>query len=232
MCTIALAWRVFDDVPLVVGANREERFDRPAQGPATHGSNPALFAPTDVQAGGTWIGYNDARVFAAITNRPEIATGDRSRGLLLRDILQTTTLDDASALVEHEVDTGRYAGFNVVICSPGEATFFAWDGDRHRQHLDPGVHVITNRGLHRSVAKSAIIRARLLPATYHGVDRYTERLRGILADHTIPTCVHGDGFGTKSSSIIRTRTTGAITWEFADGLPCSTSYDLVQDGPL
>ncbi|ELK45622.1 hypothetical protein D320_21146, partial [Haloferax sp. BAB-2207] len=71
MCTLILAWQVFEDAPVVVAANRDEQLGRPAEPPRRweNGDGPAIVAPRDAEAGGTWVGYNDAGVFVGITNR-------------------------------------------------------------------------------------------------------------------------------------------------------------------
>ena len=90
MCTLIVLHRCFADAELLVAANRDEYLDRPAEPPALRRWNGrTVLAPRDVRAGGTWLGLNDAGVFAALTNRPN-ATPDptrRSRGLLVVDAL-------------------------------------------------------------------------------------------------------------------------------------------------
>ena len=59
------------DRDLVLAANRDEYLDRAAEKPTLRRSgNRTVLAPRDLQAGGTWLGLNDAKLFAALTNRP------------------------------------------------------------------------------------------------------------------------------------------------------------------
>lgn len=230
MCTIGLAWRVFDDAPVVVGANREERWDRPAEGPQPIGND--RFAPIDREAGGTWIGVNAAGLFAAVTNRRGGPTGDRSRGLLLGDVLEREDVNTAEAYVEEALAEHTYAGFNLVIADETAATVFEWDGRRRLTHLDPGVHVIVNRGMHDVVAKGAVVRSRLLGWIDGDVSGFTNRLQTVLVDHGIGACLHRDTRGTRSSSIVVLRPEGRSSWHYANGPPCEASYRPVLEGEL
>nr|WP_305882878.1 NRDE family protein [Halobellus rarus] len=168
---MTLAWCVFEDAPVVVAANRDELLDRESEPPAVRAGDPSFVAPRDAAAGGTWIGYNEAGVFAGITNRwvdvPD--GGERSRGLLVRDALGAQSADEARELVEDAVAADTYDGFNLVVAertgrerrkstsSPASAAasapisptayLFEWDGDLRVRELDPGVHVVVNVGL-------------------------------------------------------------------------------------
>lgn len=69
MCTFILAWQVFEDAPVVVAANRDEALGRSSHPPGRYSDDPAVIAPWDEEAGGTWIGTNERGVLVAITNR-------------------------------------------------------------------------------------------------------------------------------------------------------------------
>src|ERR1700687_2783623 len=69
MCTVLLLLRPGDRWPLIVGANRDERFDRPFEKPARYWRElPAVVAARDVLGGGSWFGVNDDGVVATIVN--------------------------------------------------------------------------------------------------------------------------------------------------------------------
>ena len=100
MCTLALVSRVWPDTPLLIAANRDELLGRPAAPPGPLAVLPRrAFGPRDLQAGGTWLGLNDAGVFAGLTSRMGARHGGprRSRGLLLLDALRA---DSASRAAE------------------------------------------------------------------------------------------------------------------------------------
>ncbi|MDR9382369.1 MAG: NRDE family protein, partial [Natronomonas sp.] len=54
MCTLIVAWRVFDDAPVCVAANRDEATDRPSSPPRVREGDRPVLAPRDERAGGTW----------------------------------------------------------------------------------------------------------------------------------------------------------------------------------
>ncbi len=72
MCLLGIAFKRFDRAPLLVLANREEFYARPAAGPQIFGrigEKPAWMGGVDLLAGGTWMGVNEPGVLVAITNR-------------------------------------------------------------------------------------------------------------------------------------------------------------------
>lgn len=89
MCVLAM---ILEPSRLLVAANRDEAYERPAAPPAE--IEPGVVAGLDLRAGGTWLGSNRHGLFAAVTNRREPAsTPDAfSRGLLLRETLRCRRL--------------------------------------------------------------------------------------------------------------------------------------------
>ncbi len=147
MCLVALFLGAVEDAPLVVGTNREERYDRPGEPPQILNGPCRAVAGIDPQAGGTWLGLNDHSVLAAVTNRQkaEVPAQPRSRGLLVRDLLlNCRSAGDAVEAAERELRTGRYAGCNLVLADRERAVVLH-GGDRVSvRPLAPGLHVLTN----------------------------------------------------------------------------------------
>ena len=241
MCTLTLAWQVFDDAPVVVAANRDEALDRPADPPDVFRAAPLVIAPRDAEAGGTWIGVNEHGVFAGITNRWTEAdlAGERSRGLLVAEALEMTSAADAAAHVERTTEKNEYDGFNLVVADAVDAIHLGWDGALSRTAFGPGVHVVVNVGFDESFTlpserrdlgeqqaeNARAVRAALEPRSDETAEEWLERAGAVLGDHEYGVCVHGDGFGTRSSSLL---SIGEDTrYAFADGPPCRTSYEPV-----
>ncbi|WP_435363621.1 NRDE family protein [Haloarchaeobius sp. DYHT-AS-18] len=243
MCTLTIAWRVFDE-PVVVAANRDELLSRPARPPSVVERDPVVVAPRDEQAGGTWIGCTDQNLFVGVTNRWVDAdlAGERSRGLLVRDALRQPGATAVRDLVEAAVADHEYQGFNLVVADPDDAFLFEWDGELTTTALDPGVHVVVNTGAddsfeiptHRAdIARQQADNARAVRAELHPRDGETafewrERAAAVLGDHDFGVCVHDpDGrFGTRSSSLIVLGDT--IDYRWADGPPCETEHEPVD----
>lgn len=242
VCTLTIAWQVFDDHPVVVAANRDESLERPSEPPAVYREDPLVIAPRDAEVGGTWIGYNKGGVFVGITNRWNDAdlAGERSRGLLVADALACETAQEAVEVVERTTARYEYAGFNLVIADPTAATWLEWDGSLERVTLEPGVHVAVNVGLddryaipssrreagERQAANAREVRRALEPEPAEDASAWLTRAGSVLGDHEYGVCLHWDRFGTRSSSLIALGETS--TYEFADGPPCRTAYESID----
>src|SRR4051812_43512479 len=116
MCLLALFFRVVDDAPVVAGANREGFYARGGGPPQILAGERRAVAGLDPRAGGTWFGVNDRGVLVAVTNRlkSELPKQPRSRGSLVRELLNCPTAAAAVDLASRELDGNRYAGCNLV----------------------------------------------------------------------------------------------------------------------
>lgn len=267
MCTLSFAWRVFADTPLVVVANRDEGVERPSLPPERVEDERTVVAPRDEEAGGTWIGYNDRGLFAGIANRwvDDPPVGERSRGLLMRDVLRKDTAVAAARTVERELSRRQYEPFTIVVADalagvddpgpgaspvpdderadPVSAVLLEYDGSLGTTVLEPGVHVVVNVGTdgnyripgkrpeagRRQAENADGLRADLAPEPGETATEWRERARTAIRDHEYGVCVHGDGFGTRSSSVLSFGE-GGVRYEFADGPPCETDYEDVEAG--
>lgn len=243
MCTLVIAWQIFTDAPVLVAANRDEATDRPSTPPTTWDTDPTMLAPRDEHAGGTWIGVNEHGVFAGITNRwlEEPPAAERSRGLLVRDALGTESAAAAARRIERAVDRHSYDGFNLVLADNTAAHYLTWDGSLAVWNFDPGVHVVVNVGAdgryripavrqtagEQQAANADTLRSELQPEPGEASAAWHERAATTIADHEYGVCVHGDGFGTRSSSLVRIAGED-IEFRYADGPPCETEYEPVE----
>ena len=245
VCTLTLAWRVFPDVPVALAANRDESLERASEPPTVRGTERRFLAPRDAEAGGTWIGVNDAGVVVAVTNRWLEADrdGDRSRGLLVEDCLGEPSTETAVRAVERETAERDYDGFNLVLADDAAAFLLAYDGGLTVTRLDPGVHVVgnvggaVNGGTRFSIpdrraefgeerAESVRrIAGALVPEPGESGEAWLDRASDVLADHAYGACLHGDGYGTRSFTRIRTGHDPRVA--FADGPPCETAAEPV-----
>ena len=245
VCTLVIAWQVFPDTPLVVAANRDESNGRHSHAPSVYHDIPRTIAPRDARAGGTWIGYNDCGLFVGITNRWVDRDGDRSRGQLVADCLEYGSTTAAARHVRRSIDSDQYAGFNLVVTDFERAVLFEFDGTLSVTEFDPGVHVVVNVGAdgdffeptarpevgRQQAATAERLRAVLAPASDESASEWLSRAGEALGDHEYDVCVHGDGFGTRSSSLIQlTSVDGRIVddYWFADGPPCRTAFRQVE----
>lgn len=242
MCTLLLAWQVFADAPVVAAANRDELLDRPAAPPERLEDDPQVIAPRDLEADGTWLGFNEHGVFVAITNRWVDLDGERSRGLLVREALRHRSAEDAARYVEREVKKHDYAGFNLVLADEAAAVYIEWDGALAVRNFEPGVHVVVNVGAdgdfvipaeRMEAGESQAHNARqmadvLVPKPGETADKWLERAADVASDHESGACVHFEekNFGTRSSTLLVLYHDGTARHEFADGPPCQVGYQL------
>jgi uncharacterized protein with NRDE domain len=236
MCTLILLDRVVPEFPVVVAANRDEFFKRPAAPPALFvpaDGRPAFVSPQDLEAGGTWMGLNSLGLFVGLTNRP-MAVRDpavRSRGLLVIDALRR---DSATAAEEHvRGSRERYAPFNL-LAADGRETWAVRQREGEpleTRRLDPGIHVVCNRDPDDpSSGKVRRIEAMLAELDLSaGLERLVAGLVGVLGAHPEPSnslenpCVHSSEYGTRSSTVLAVGARQRC-WQYAGGAPCETKY--------
>lgn len=132
MCLIVFSWQPDTDTPLVLLANRDEFFERPAEPMHWWQDRPDVLAGRDLKGGGTWMGVNRAGRFAALTNfrdgrAPMAPKNVPSRGLLVSAMLDATSFDNDLARVERHAH--EYAGFNLLAGDLPAGKLF-WLGNR------------------------------------------------------------------------------------------------------
>lgn len=145
MCLILLAHDAHPRYRLVVAANRDELYARPAAPAAWWPDAPEVLAGRDLRGGGTWLGVTRGGRFAAVTNFREtaLAAPDApSRGHLVGGFLRGADTPGAylGALAAR---AGEYAGFNLLV---GEGGGLRWLGSRGgaARALEPGVYGLSN----------------------------------------------------------------------------------------
>jgi hypothetical protein len=231
MCLLALFFRVVEDAPVVVGANREELYSRGGEPPRIQGREPRYLAGVDPRAGGTWLGVNEHGVLVALTNRPRtrLPPEPRSRGLLVGDLLTCKSAQAAAERGARELGQDRYAGCNVLCADRSHAVVLhAGDWLRVRP-LPPGLHVLTSHDVNdASDRRLGHALWWLGQRSYSGGIQCLAALRELCAqtgNGDPPICLRGENGGTVSSSIIALRTPlGQSTWLHAQGPPDRTPY--------
>jgi uncharacterized protein with NRDE domain len=148
VCLAGLALDVSRRFPLVVAANRDEYFHRPAARLAwwtPEGQTHPILGGRDLSAGGTWMGLTASGRFALVTNvrRPGAAVADGpSRGLIVPTWLQGRQPPDRFWV---HVSLSGYAPFNLIAADfrRGEC-FWATNLRACGQRVERGVTVISN----------------------------------------------------------------------------------------
>ena len=149
MCLITLNWQPGHPVPLLVAANRDEFYARPALG-LHHWPGQRVLAGKDLQAGGTWLGLgvsqdtNQIRM-AALTNYRDVA-GQKidaaSRGLLVASFLGSS-LSATNYLELLTANVYRYNPFNLILFDGQDLMGFESRHSR-RFRLPAGITSVSN----------------------------------------------------------------------------------------
>lgn len=178
MCIVAIAWQLFDDMPLVLLSNRDEFLQRPTE-PLHQWPDKPIYAGRDKKSGGTWLGihqvlsqkapqeqtlhptmYEQNGRWAAVLNfRDGVQAGleERSRGELVTDFL--TGVMSPMDFARH-IRLQDYAGFNLIIGDTAQAVIVNNRGQAPTA-LHAGLHVISNGQPEEAWFKTAHLRGRL-----------------------------------------------------------------------
>lgn len=147
MCLITFAWRPGHATPLVLAANRDEFYERPARALGAWHDVPGLHAGRDLEAGGTWLGLGQGGRFAALTNirDPRHPATGRTRGELCVGFLGGTQTPEAFMAEAHR-RAADYAGFNLLVGDGRELWFLHSRGPGPRR-LEAGLYGLSNADL-------------------------------------------------------------------------------------
>jgi len=146
MCLIIFAYNHHPDFRLILAANRDEFYDRPAAPLRDWKDHPHVLAGRDLESMGTWMGVSRWGRFAAITNYRE--PGNQildapSRGGLVSDYL-TGTLPPAEYLEDLRRKAGQYNGFNLLV-GDTQGLFYFSNRNKGVRRLEAGVYGLSNR---------------------------------------------------------------------------------------
>ncbi len=242
MCTLAVFSRCLPGLPLVVAANRDEFYARPASGPCLLVDRPRVVGGRDLAAGGSWLATSETGIVVGVLNRRTTAPPDpsrTSRGSLCIELARCADADAAAEALA-AVPEGTHNPFNILVADARRA-FVAQNREEATvvEALLPGVHVLTNLDLNDPTC----------PRISHSAWRFAEvarrfersrdiaelvaGLRLVLADHLTalddrgPTdrlCIHTPAYGTRSSSILLAPDAGQIVYLHAAGPPCRQQH--------
>jgi uncharacterized protein with NRDE domain len=190
MCLVAIAIDESRRFPLVIAANRDEFFKRPAARlawwtPETGG--PAILSGRDLEAGGTWMGLTAEGRLGLVTNVRDPSRNDAtapSRGRIVADWLAASERTDRFWM---RTALSGYNGFNLVAADfrRGEC-FWACNNGSHPKRLERGVHGVSNAQLDTPWPKVEALKIRLHDALARAesVDQLSSMLFGALADRS------------------------------------------------
>lgn len=175
MCIAAIAWQLFDEMPLVLLSNRDEFLQRPTT-PAHQWIDMPIYAGRDDQSGGTWLGIHQQTLssdnvqsenvssqngrWAAVLNfrdGVQAAPNQHSRGELVTGFL---TSDLSPLAYARQVNLQAYAGFNLIVGDDKQAVIVNNRGYPPTA-LHSGLHIISNGQPDNAWFKSERLRSRV-----------------------------------------------------------------------
>lgn len=253
MCIILVAHHAHREYPLVIAANRDEAYARPAAPAAFWADHPEIFAGRDRELGGTWLGLNRNGRFASVTNFREggsARSAPRSRGRLVSDYL--TGIDSPTGYLERvRREAEQYNGFILLV---GDLDTMYWYSNRgpDPQVVAPGVHGLSNHLLNTPWPK--IRRSReVVKALLHAPEaELAGSLFALLADRSpaadeelpdtgvgrererelSPVFIAGEHYGTRASTVMLVHRSGEVFYaekSFGSrGVPLSTVQERFQ----
>nr|WP_315849599.1 NRDE family protein [uncultured Rhodoferax sp.] len=191
MCLIAWNWQPGSATPLLLLANRDEFYARPAE-PLHQWPDAPIVAGRDVQAGGTWLGVGPNGRLAALTNyRSAVpARADApSRGELVAGFLQSP-LSAQAYLQALQPEASAYNSFNLLVFD-GQTLLGLESRDARIVTLQPGISAVSNADFHTPWPKLCQLSTGLAACVAHGKteDEHLWPLlqsRALAADDVLP----------------------------------------------
>ena len=232
MCLILFGFRAHRHFPLVVAANRDEHYSRPAAPAGFWADYPDIYAGRDLEKGGTWMGINTNGRFAAITNYREGQAGPaapRSRGELVSGFLSgnESAPDFFSKAAQSAKD---YNPFSMIAGDLDALSFYSNCGTGVAT-VAPGMHGLSNQLLDtpwpKVVTGTAVVAA---TRDLDDPDVISDALFGLLAERASaqdselpdtgisaqrerelsPPFISGEHYGTRTSTVLLVQASGDV----------------------
>jgi uncharacterized protein with NRDE domain len=249
VCTIIALTGLVPGHPVVIAANRDELYARPALPPAVLSRDPLVVGGRDAARHGTWMGATAGGFFVGVTNqRPAAArsVAPRSRGELVLRALQQGSGAGVRALLA-EIDPAQYLPFNLIFgdASGLQVAYGRTDGVTFEE-VPPGLEVLHNDRLHAPAFAWKAARTRAVAEAALRAPDPLLALHPALADRELPPLdavpepppgspfdrellrqlqaieIHTPGYGTRSSTIVALSPGRVDRYLFGDG-PASSA---------
>jgi uncharacterized protein with NRDE domain len=233
MCLIVLAYRSHPDYGLIVGANRDEFYERPTAPASFWEDAPQVLAGRDLRGGGTWLGITREGRFAAVTNYRDSSSaraGAPSRGLLVSEFLKGRS-HPAAYLRALAAVADQYNGFSLFV-GDSRALYYYSNREGRIRHLAPGLYGLSNHLLDTPWPKVERSKQALAALIRQNTARLPEAILGFLADRAqaadvllpdtgvglereralSPLFISTPIYGTRSSTVLLVGNNGEVTF--------------------
>jgi len=145
MCLIFLSFNQHPDYPLIIAANRDEFYNRPAKPIDLWPEYPNVLAGKDLTGGGTWLGVTKSGHFAMLTNYRDMAHIKKNaptRGKLVLDYL-AGEFDAAKYLQALNASAGIYNGYNILLGTLDDPWYYS-NQNHNLVRLGTGLYGLSN----------------------------------------------------------------------------------------
>lgn len=249
MCIITFAYKVIEGQPLIVVANRDEFYKRPAKEAAFWEEEPSVFGGRDLEKMGSWLAIHENGRFAAVTNYRDFsmkAEGEKSRG----DIVKNFVIGEQTSeifLQDIQQERTRYGAMNVLVYDG--VTFMHYNNIENQLHtIEPGIHCVSNATLNTPWPK--VERMKMLVAHQLEQNASTEELvqiglddvkpnderlpdtgAGLLLERDLSSIfVKRDGYGTRCTTVLRRLADKTEFFEqtYENGLPTTIVHEWIK----
>ena len=254
MCTLVALFGIHPRFPLVLAANRDEFLDRPSAPPGVLEAQSRAVGGRDLEKGGTWLGVRPDGFFAGLTNlRPERTPRPalRSRGDAVVRVLRANGPKNAVSYLK-TLDPSDFNGFNLLFGDASDLRIAYLRPDAPSVHIEsvrPGLHELHTSYLDDpSYPKVSRIKAALKGPLPEEWEPLAAQLRTAMGDHSLPAlediaepsagafldrqtrreldavCIHREGYGTRSATVMALVPRGVAHYGHAEGPPCVTEF--------
>lgn len=185
-----------------------------------------FIAPTDTDAGGTWISVNEHGMTLCLLNNyvAQAQVNDKnwiSRGQLVHELSHVSNIDSLIRTVtDNTLET--YRPFDLIVLSlNGRSCRLSWDGCNLKINQSPEMPLTSSSFQTEAVTQSR--RQQFRQTT----NKSTEQFKQYHASHlpqrgAFSVCMHRDNGQTVSFSHISV-TTAQANFDYFDGSPCHVS---------
>lgn len=234
MSLLAIVYHLVPEAPILVAFNRDETLDQNFPSPSIQSGKPRVLASPD-QNGGVCHGINQNGLFVGMTPRNKkgsIQANLKSRSLLVREILKSSSAREGIDLAMEELHSGLYRGVNIVIADAESGWVVHGGNEINACELEQGLSIVTNRDVNdRNDARGSMAQRLLTLQTLDSPVKFLAIASKVLARSPIapnrPSMVIRESdYGTVSSSLIAvgTKPRDAI-YQHANGSPDEAKFE-------
>ena len=145
MCLLLISYKNHPRYKLIIAANRDEFYSRPASSAHFWDNKPDLLAGQDMKAGGSWLGLTTSGRFSALTNYRDtrnLKNDAPTRGYLVTDFL-LNRFSSAEYVKMLKEKSDIYNGYNLIFGDVDELNYFS-NQTKEVIEITPGVYGLSN----------------------------------------------------------------------------------------